>query len=357
MINIVGPINQLGYGITCLNIVKNLSKLIKTCYFPIGNPQVTNQEDADIIRECIKNSQLLDFDAPCIKIWHQHDMTQFAGRGLRIGFPIFELDKFNQTEKHHLSSLDKIFVCSSWAKDIILNCMNFDEKNIHVIPLGVDRNIFKTTLMDSSETTRFYNCGKWEVRKGHDILVELFNSAFTNEHNVELYLMCDNPFCTQEETQEWVNLYKKSKLGNKIHIVPRQNTQQEVYSIMKNMHCGIFPARAEGWNLELLEILSCGRYAITTNYAAHKEFCTLNNSYLVDIDSLEPAYDGKWFHGQGSWARIEPKQKDCFIKHLRDFYDRHQSGNLITNENGIQTANEFSWQRTVREILNAIKIN
>jgi glycosyltransferase involved in cell wall biosynthesis len=357
MINIVGPVNQLGYGITCLNILKSLSRIFPTCYFPIGNPQVTNQADADIVSDCIKNSQLLDFDAPCVKIWHQHDMTQFAGKGLRIGFPIFELDKFNKVEKHHLSSLDKIFVCSSWAKNIILNSINFNQNNVHVIPLGVDRDIFKTTPIDESETTRFYNCGKWEIRKGHDILVELFNSAFSNNDNVELYLMCDNPFCTQQETQEWTNLYKKSKLGNKIHIIPRQNTQQEVYIIMKKMHCGIFPARAEGWNLELLEMLSCGRHAITTNYSAHAEFCNPNNSYLVDIDNLEPAYDGKWFHGQGNWAKIEPKQKDCFIKHMQNFYNQHQSGNLTLNDKGVKMATKFSWDQTAREILNVVKTN
>ena len=77
MINISGPINQLGYGITCLNIIKSLSKLTNVCFFPIGNPQVTSQEDADIVRFCIDKAKMLDFNAPSIKIWHQHDMTQF----------------------------------------------------------------------------------------------------------------------------------------------------------------------------------------------------------------------------------------------------------------------------------------
>ena len=112
-INIIAPINQLGYGITGLNIVKELSRNNHISLFMIGHPQVTNQEDANIISQCIKNSHFFDVNAPCIKIWHQHDMAQFAGRGKRIGFPIFELDKFNDLEKHQLSSLDMIFVCSN----------------------------------------------------------------------------------------------------------------------------------------------------------------------------------------------------------------------------------------------------
>lgn len=355
MINISGPINQLGYGITCLNIVKSLSKVTNVCFFPIGNPQVTNQEDADIVRSCINKAQMLNFNAPSIKIWHQHDMSQFPGNGLRIGFPIFELDTFNQVEIHHLSSLDKIFVCSSWAKSVILNNIKISDKNVFVIPLGVDQSIFKLSDMPQNTPTRFYNCGKWEIRKGHDILVSLFNEAFEDNDSVELYLMCDNPFCSKEEQQEWINLYKKSKLGNKIHIIPRQSTQEEVYNIMKEMHCGIFPARAEGWNLELLEMLSCGKHVITTNYAAHKDFCNTNNSLLVDIDSLEKAYDGKWFFGQGNWAKIDQNQRDQFIKHMRFIHNQNITNSLSINKLGAETSHNFTWDNTSKEILNAIQ--
>lgn len=51
MINIIAPINQLGYGIASLNIVKALSKIEDVSLWPIGQPQVTNEEDAKVIRE------------------------------------------------------------------------------------------------------------------------------------------------------------------------------------------------------------------------------------------------------------------------------------------------------------------
>jgi len=100
----------LGYGITGLNICKSLSKLGQVSLWPIGQPNVTNQEDADLISELISNSRIPDFDAPCIRIWHQHDMSQFVGSGLKVGFPIFELDSFNKVEAYHLNYLDRVFV-------------------------------------------------------------------------------------------------------------------------------------------------------------------------------------------------------------------------------------------------------
>lgn len=351
MINIVSPINQLGYGITGLNIVKSLSKVTNVALWCIGQPQVTNQEDANIIQNCLENSRFLDFDAPCIKIWHQNDMTQFAGRGLRIGFPIFELDKFSKLEKHHLNSLDKVFVCSNWAKTIILNETMLDEDSVCVIPLGVNINTFKPSDYPNTSTTRFFNCGKWEVRKGHDVLVELFNEAFSTHDDVELILMCENPFYSKEEQSKWENMYLQSKLGNKIRIIPRQSTQEEVYNIMSQTHCGIFPSRAEGWNLELLEMMACGRPVITTDYSAHTEFCNTNNAHLTKIKSCELAHDGKWFHGQGNWAKIENQQKLSIIEHMKLIHDMKQNGRLLLNQAGIDTANSFTWENTARKIL------
>lgn len=353
-INIISPINQLGYGITGLNVVKELSKSTEVSLFMIGQPQVTNQEDADIISKCIKNAQFFDYNAACIKIWHQHDMAQFAGRGERIGFPIFELDKFNDLEKHQLQSLDRIFVCSEWAKNVVLKNTNVKKSNVIVIPLGVDSYIFKPSEMPKDAPTRFFNCGKWEIRKGHDILVNIFNDAFSEDDNVELLMMCENPFCTEQEQNEWINLYKKSKLGSKIHIIPRQNTQQEVYNIMSQTHCGIFPARAEGWNLELLEMMACGKHVIATDYSAHTEFCNSNNTLLIPIKETETAYDGKWFHGQGNWARIDDNAIGQAIQHMRKIHNLNKNNELDVNQPGIQTSKEFSWKNTGRKILNVI---
>lgn len=354
MINIVSPINQLGYGITGLNIVKSLDKLTDISLICIGSPSVTNNLDASIVQKCMNNSKYLDFDAPCIKIWHQHDMTQFAGTGKRIGFPIFELDKFNDLEKHHLSSLDKIFVCSSWAKDVILNNIEIDINSVSVIPLGVDLDIFKPSPQAETNKTIFLNCGKWEIRKGHDILVDLFNMAFDENDDVELWMMCENPFLSPSEQQNWHDLYLNSKLGSKIRIIPRKASQEEVYNIMSKSHCGIFPSRAEGWNLELLEMMACGKHVITTNYSAHTEFCNKENSYAINITNCELANDNKWFHGQGNWAKIGNDQKIEIIKHMKYVHNCRKGGNLNINKSGIETAQKFTWNNTAKEILNNV---
>ena len=131
-INVMAPINPLGYGVVGLNVSKELAKNAGVSLFPIGNPEVSTQEDASAIQSCIKNQTSFDAKAPCLRIWHQFAMAEQIGNGLRCGLPIFELDAFNENEMHHLNSLDKIFVCSDWAKEVVVENLYNLYKHINV---------------------------------------------------------------------------------------------------------------------------------------------------------------------------------------------------------------------------------
>lgn len=355
-LNLIAPINQLGYGIAGLNILKSLRNLdVNVSLWPIGQPQVTTQEDRDVVVECIENSKKYDPKADCIRIWHQHDLSQFVGKGRHIGFPIFELDDFNSAEKHQMKCVDRLFVCSEWAKDVIYN-QKWNSPPVDVIPLGVDISLFKPE-MSQSKRTIFFNCGKWEVRKGHDFLGKVFIETFSQDEDVELWMMCENPFSSKEETKAWESLYVNNELfrSGKIKLIPRVQTHQEVYNIMKEVDCGIFPSRAEGWNLEALEILSCGKQLIITDYSAHSEFCNNSNSHLIMIKEKELSFDNKWFFGQGSWAKIDQSHFSDISKFMRKIHDEKQNGVLELNNSGISTANKFTWKNTAERILNALK--
>jgi len=349
MINVIGPVNTLGYGYTTLNILKQLSPDV--AWWPIGPIDVTTQQDANIVQCAIDRNKLFDRHAPCIRIWHQNDMSQFVGDGTHVGFPIFELDQFDKIETHNLNSVDKLFVCSQWAKDVCVKTLSVEEENIYVIPLGVDTNIFKPTETVDNGKTIFFNCGKWEIRKGHDVLAKAFNEAFNELDDVELWLMCDNPFLQREQTEQWKNLYRRSKLGHKVRFINRVPTHEEVYSIMSRVDCGVFPARAEGWNLELLELMACGKQVIATNYSAHTEFCNSDNARLININKLEDAYDGVWFHGdKGQWASHDADTLDQLIHHMKTVHSLKINKHDIINHQGIKTAQRFTWENTGKAV-------
>lgn len=354
MINIFAPINSLGYGVAGYNILKTLYSLYpSTTLYPIG--PIENIDIHECVSATIANQKQHNKDFPCVKIWHQHDLQTRIGSGRYFGFPIFELDQFSEKEVVSLHHCDNIFVCSEWAKQVISDNTHFSDMDIHVVPLGVDTDIFKPSTLKPRKPTVFLNCGKWEKRKGHGVLLESFNAAFDVSDNVELWMMCDNPFIG-DQNQAWQKLYKDSPLGDKIRIIPRQVAHQDVYNIMCQADCGVFPARAEGWNLELLEMMACGKQVIATNYSAHTEFCNDENSYLINITSLETASDGVFFDGSGGqWASLCNESKDQLVSHMRCVHRKKQQGSQTINNAGIETASKFSWCNSVKELLNGLQ--
>lgn len=344
------PICITGYGLTGWHIAKELIKIKNITILPVGNPDeglYRNLMQHDIR---VKKANKKD---PVLKIWHQHELFERAGSGKYFGFPIFELDRFKSQEISSLEFCDEIFVCSEWAKKIILNNTSFSKEKVHVAPLGIDPEVFTESPQSTRKETVFFNCGKWEIRKGHDIILECFEKAFSLKDNVELWMMCHNPFHFAKG-EEWESKYQRSKMTDKIRLIPRMPDQKSVYHIMKQVDCGVFPARAEGWNLELLELMSIGKQVITTNYSGHTEFCNKNNSMLIDVNELEPAIDGVWFNGQGNWAKITNAHKDLIIDYMRKIHQDKLSGSLKQNIEGINTGKTFTWSNTANKIVEKI---
>lgn len=350
-INISAAINNTGYGVASFNIIKELSYKHDISLFPLGGASVSTQEDYDLIKKIIDNSAMFDIDAPYVKIWHQFDLSSHIGRGRYFAFPFFELDTFNNLEKNHLSIPDTIIVSSKWAEQVILNNIKATTK---IVPLGVDRNIFNPDNQmklhfKNPDKYIFLNIGKWEIRKGHDILLELFNSAFPSEQDVELWILASentNSYSTKEQLEEWKRKYKDKR----VRLFDGADSHNDIAHLISNCDCGIYPSRAEGWNLELLETMSMNKPVIATNYSAHTEFCNNQNCFLIDISETEKAFDGKAFQGQGNWAKIGEKEKDQIISHMRHVYKNR----INTNPNGVITAKKYSWENSAEALIRCI---
>lgn len=353
-INLQAPINGLGYGVAGLNLTRSLMQAgHEAALFHIPSKHSWRQ-DLEIPADyfpCLIDAELncsdYDVNAPSVRMWMQNDLAQRVGRGLHVGFPFFELTRFTAEELHHLRSVDRIFVASQWAKQVVLESGVVGHSNeIRVVPLGVDREIFNEVCKDASffDYTIFVNVGKWEIRKGHDVLLEAFRRAFTPRDKVLLKMACSNPFIGNAN-EEWASRYRNA-LGNAVQIYGRLTSQKTVSKLLAEADCGVFPARAEGWNLDLLETLAVGTHAIATNYSAHTEYINKDNCRLININRTETANDGIWFKGQGEWAEFGDEQMDELIHHLREVHRLKQTGQLGRNLAGIETSKQFSWQNS-----------
>lgn len=351
-INLVGPLNSTSYGLVNLNILKSITDLGHcVSLFPITIHKDISEHFLPYIQQAIQNAKNPDLYAPCIRIWHQFDMSLFAGNGLKIGFPIFELDGFTEIEINHLNSLQYCFVCSEWAKDLLIKHTVLKSNQISVIPLAADDKIFypKSSQLND-KIYKFLNIGKWEVRKGHDILPDIFSSAFSKNDNVQLLMCNHNIHLNDNDNKDWERYYLSKIPEHQIKFIPRLSTQEELSNLINSVDCGVFPSRAEGWNLEAIEMLACGKDIIITNVTGHTEYCK-DLPYIVNLPNKESAFDGKWFFNQGLWHNISQKEQEIMSELMFSAYKN--KGKFY--ESNIQLAKKFNWNETARTIINSLQ--
>lgn len=324
------PINRTAYGYHSSYTLKYLDKLgWDVAHLPIG------QSNPD---PSFKFAQKpFHHNAPCLKLWHQFDMSGFTGSP-KIGFSAFELEDLNPNEIHNMAYPDLMLVPSVWAQQV---CAKSGVK-VDVVPEGYDDEVFLPTPIEERENTVFANFGKWEIRKGHDVLIKAFNAAFDKDDEVVLVMMPTNQFLKPEQSRVWEKMYLESKLGDKIQIIPRASTHLDVYNVMKQTDCGVFPARAEGWNLEALEMMGCGKEVIITGCTGHLEFIDRSCKIIDMPEQFETAYDGIFFNGFSKWRKITKDSFDQLVAYLREVHQNRLSQKV--NIEAVNRAKEFSWE-------------
>jgi len=346
-LNVTAPINSLGFGVVGLNIVLGLERLGHApALWPIGEIEAPEEHHAGL-RRALDRRHRYNPRSASLRISQPADLAQHVGKGLHCGLPIFELNRFDPVEQHHLDSQDLLIVPSRWAMQVLVDNA-IPENRVRVAPLGVDREIFRFVERVEPGATVFLNVGKWEVRKGHDILAEAFCKAFTLKDDVRLILLTHNLFYSAEESRQWADAYRNSPLGGKIQVLEdRLPTQRAVAELMARADCGVFPFRAEGWNLDLAEMMAMGKNVIATNYSAPTEYLTAENARLIETDHLVDAVDAKSFEGQGQWAEFGDPQIEQLAEHLRAVHRLKQAGQLRPNTAARDTMARFTWENTV----------
>jgi glycosyltransferase involved in cell wall biosynthesis len=357
-LNVVAALNSWGYGIVGFEVTRALVLAghdVALFPRPVGGADelILGIDDLALVRRALRRTRTYDVDAPCIRIAAENDMSLFAGTGPRAGLTFFETTELSAHELRHLGSLDVIMVASDWGRDTAVGA-GLPVDRLRVVPMGVDTAQFPPADLPTDGPTRFLHVGKWEHRKGQDVLLEAFAAAFSPSDDVELSMVSANQL-RQDRDRLWHDIVAANPMSERIRVLPREPTREGLAARMAEAHCGVFPARSEGWNLGLVEMLATGRPVIATNYSAHTQYLTPDNARMIEIDELEEARDPRWVpvyseRAAGRWAHLGTQQVEQLVDHLRAVHDDRVAGRLQRNDAGIATAASLSWANTAAAI-------
>jgi len=156
----------------------------------------------------------------------------------------------------------------------------------------------------------------------------------------------DNPFLPPIEMSRIKDHYRRMHPG--IRFVSRMKHPRMVASLIKSSHCGVYPTRAEGFGLGLIETMACNRMVIAPQTTALADYVTQDNAIVLESTTAESARDDVFFHGRGEWYRTDPDELSAAM--LIAYKEWRCS-----NPGGVETAQALSWNNVTEKLLKTLE--
>jgi glycosyltransferase involved in cell wall biosynthesis len=237
----------------------------------------------------------------------------------------------------------ELWVTSSFCKQSFLNS-GYSGK-VSVVHPVVNPNLYKEnvqpyTFRPSLKSFSFVSVQSWGYRKGSDVLIKAFCSAFTDRDDVSLAVLTSERSRSQQEKirKEVEAITREFPNKPDIRICTKIVPEYQLPSFYRGFNAFVLPSRGEGFGLPYCEASLCGLPIIATNYSGCLDFLTKDNSYLVDFKEFERTEKGTT--GIHYWDGQEfPKLDRSFIYDLVDRmryvynnYDEAKSKNVLLQD-------------------------
>ncbi|HVA63530.1 MAG TPA: glycosyltransferase [Terriglobales bacterium] len=232
---------------------------------------------------------------------------------VRVGRTAFETNSLPPGWRERCNALDQIWVPSQFNRDSFLRA-GVDEHRLRVMPEGLDTGKFRPGLAPLPIPGRrgyaFLSIFDWIDRKGPDVLLRAFLSAFTADDDVSLILKIhkfDDPNADLEgrllhfiEREAGVPLQRAPHILVLRGLLPKADMPR----LYASADAFVLPSRGEGWGRPYMEAAATQLPVLATRWSGHLDFLHDDNSYLIDIEGVVPAprdSDRDVYIGQG-WA-------------------------------------------------------
>ncbi len=238
----------------------------------------------------------------------------------KIAHVVWETSLIPDVDLAKLEGFKQIWTPSEWGKQILLN-NGIADTLIRVVPEGVDTKLYRPTRENHEREKptrekpfRFLFVGKWEERKGIDILLYAYSNAFRADEPVELVL---------HSSTMGQNLNSIVSELDKV-IAPRVRSStsfnsDEMVNLYNSCDAFVSATRGEGWGLPIIEAMACAKPVIVTDYSAHLEFANSQNAYLIEVEKMIDVDDPVFFDPNcdfGQWAEPSADHLTHLLRHV-----------------------------------------
>ena len=354
-INVIGQRNILGFGTHYAGLCDQLNRFsflaTVAVEYDITNPQS--------VENLVRNSAHND-----INIWFggfmEPNLRMTQGRN--VVWAIFENDKLAPDYLNWLNQADLVWAPSAWARSILL-AHGMPAAKVIVIPEGVDAELYHPHCRPWSEVQyptkfRFLMLGKFEERKGYTQLLDAFVKAFGKNLKVELLIKGDYYIDRQRKGALLLDFVKSYNAPN-IRLLTGAASQEDLFVIYNMADAFVFPSRAEGWGLPLIEAMATGLPAIATNYSGQTEFLShLEGLFMPVRHNLVPIQDPE-FHrfvmdDDGDWGRWAETDVDDLADKMQEMVKNYPQWRQNALKASTILRSRFTWANAAHIALESL---
>lgn len=300
-----------------------------------GDPSILTDEERSLLATPVVGDRI-----NIILETHDHPIFWQNFVGPKIGYCVWESTRYKDSFFQQLLKMDQLWVPTQWQRKCSIE-QGYPEDRVFVVREGVDGDYFKPSNYQNNGRFQFLHFGRWDFRKSTEEIIRAFIEEFDGEA-VDLVISVDSSFPIDGEVLGTEDRLKKKNLLHPqikvVHFLPRK----DYLAYLQTGNCLVTCARAEGWNLPLIEAEACGIPVICSDYGAQLEFAE-GVANKVKINGLVPTKNILFQpDGIGEWC--EPDFEDL-RKQMRHVYENYNDCKEFALEKSKYVREEFTWDK------------
>ena len=352
------PLNNLSFGNVSYNFIRELQNLdVDLGIWPIGDLNQINLNAFDpsedikkYIEDCInKRWDYIDSSVPSLKLWHLNGSENRKNPSQYL-YTFYECNEPTQVEKQIALVQDKVIFSSKYAAD------HFRKAGVELamnIPIGFDKDFFRTEKTYLKDTIHFGLMGKFENRKHTQKIIRAWLKKYGNNNKYQLTCCVTNPFFQPQQMESLLAETLQGHNFNNINFLPHLEKNMEVNELLNSIDIDLTGlSGGEGWNLPAFNATCLGKWSVVLNATSHKDWAKDNNSILVEPSGEMPAEDGVFFSSDSIFNKgtFYTWEEDNVIAAMEKAEEK--AGQL--NTEGQKLAEEMTYANTIEQILAVI---
>jgi glycosyltransferase involved in cell wall biosynthesis len=181
---------------------------------------------------------------------------------------------------------DQLWVASRWSKRMAIEG-GIPTRRVRVIPWGIDEAIFAPEgaryPLPTDKRCIFVFVGAPIYRKGTDLLLKAYARAFSASDDVCLVVKCHRQdlFYGGLHVADEIRALQSDPTSPSIVVIDDFLDEPGLAALYRACTVGVFPYRAEGFCLPILEAMACGVPSIVPAFGACLDYCRADASFLV----------------------------------------------------------------------------